>query len=210
MLMLQLERPGGCKEKWSITQHCSPDSLPGTNGPERNPLLSEESDCYSYKNCLSQGTCKHNLHRAKTDAVLSGECEWGGSLFRFPIWTVQFLAPMQFETFPLYIKLDQWQITRKCFSGWAIFIDQTVLTGRCENLQKKWTNSQFFEKYSFIASKSTFEFISTDVHVLHCITDSYGRSHRTAKIIYILWVQLCVPSNMPVRSSSSLCWARPT
>ena len=43
----------------------------------------------------------------------------------------------------------------------------------------------FFEKYSFIA-KSTFEVISTDVHVLHCITDSYGRSHRTSKLVYAL------------------------
>ena len=29
--------------------------------------------------------------------------EWRGSPFRFPIQAIQFLAPVQFEAFPIYI-----------------------------------------------------------------------------------------------------------
>ena len=34
---------------------------------------------------------------------LNGECEQGGFPCRFPIQTIQFLAPVQFEAFPIYI-----------------------------------------------------------------------------------------------------------
>ena len=39
-----------------------------------------------------------------------------------------------------------------------------------QNLQKKWTKSQFFKKYSFITSKSMFEFISPDVQSFTSVT----------------------------------------
>ena len=46
----------------------------------------------------------------------NGDPAWGASPFapfRFAIQTVQFVTPMQIETFPIYIKLDQHKLLEK-------------------------------------------------------------------------------------------------
>ena len=86
---------------------------------------------------------------------------WSVAPFMIPI---QLICLLFYYLFINRCKCERFQPETnywKSFSGWVILVDQTVLFGRCENLQKKWTNSQFFRKiHSFIASKSTFEFIS--------------------------------------------------
>ena len=111
-----------------------------------------------------------------------------------PIQTIQFLAPMQFEAFPIYIKLDQCkllevsQIKLFLFTRLCCLVDAKIY-------KRNEQTASFFKEYSFIASKSTFEFISRykDVQESHLKQNSFLSKHRLPGLMGHLYHQLIRP-----------------
>ena len=158
-----------------------------------------------------EGTCKHNLHRAKTEWSKQGI--WMGRLpMQIPHSDHSVFSPCAVWSISHLYLVKLAQITGKVSQVDLFLLTRLycLVDARIYKRNEQ-TGSFFFEKYSFIASKSIFDIISQGVQSLNIfVTDWWEKLCKISRMTcasLVLHYALC---STPMRNSWWIFSARPT